>query len=295
LPRFYLTLALLTALMLSGPSLRHASAQQPPENHPGNGSASTRVHLIPGGSAQFDAVFQEHFPDAAGSPQNKAIRATSAIVVNDTQFRVTAITLQWTVVHSDGSRQVLYSSIFPGVTSSHLLSSRDTVLDQNHLALVSPVAHEEETDSAGSPRGSRVRNAYATLDAKYSNTDLVTSLFAAKEIDVKIDGIVFGTGVFTGKDNYGLQQKFTCEHNGAIDEALAVKTALERGASAQSVMESDVATGLTSTDADGSCLAARGREASRLIEVLQKGGNSQLLQTLASLSQAQRITLRRLP
>ena len=293
---FYLTPALLMVLLLVEPGLRYASGSPIPESRPVNNDLSQRVHLISASNPQFDALLQEHFPAIAASAQYETIKATSVIVANDTRFRIKAFTLRWTVVHQDGSRETSYTMAFPEVRIGNLLPGRDTVLEPNHFGLASPVTHLEETSMASRATSrSHVSDVYASLDNQYSNADLITSLLAAKEIQVTIDGLVFGTGVFVGKDKYGLLPKFTCERNGAIDEALAVKTSIEHGESVQATLERDIATGLTSVEPDESCLTARGREASRLLELLRRKGSSHLEQAVARLSQAQRITLHRLP
>lgn len=260
-----------------------------------NPTSSRRVHLILPGEPAFENTLREHFSELVASSRYAAIKATSVIIENDTQFNVKAFALRWSITRGDGARQAIFTSQFADSLTSNLIPGRESVLQSNSFGLASPLAQVEEQGTAIRPaRLTRMTDAYADMDPQFSHSTLLRDLMDAKEIEVTIDGIVFGNGVFVGEDRYGLWDKFTCEHNGALDEAAFIRNIMARGDAVQPVLERDIAAGISQLPPDHGCVASRGREASRLLELLQKRGMRQLEEALVLVSKGQHVTLHRL-
>lgn len=268
--------------------LINVSASQALDRRTDSGGGSSRVHLIVPIDLQFDGLVRAHFPSVANSAEYAPIKLTSVIVANDTPFEISAITVVWNIVNSDGTQNTLYTVVSPPAIGSKLLPSRKAVLEPNEFSLVSPIAHEEENSVGGQAISSaHVIDAYVHADSKYSNSPLLSSLLAAKTINARIDGIVFSSGAVAGRDNYGLFQKFTCERNGVIGEASRIKDALEQGEPVERILETDVAAGLAAGPHDTTCQDSMGRTASHLLTLLRTQGTDVLRQDVVGISQAQ--------
>lgn len=255
-----------------------------------------RFRLVLSSDAEFDQIMERHFSGILGSEMYNRIRSTTVIVSNETGVSLKAFTVSWTLDNPDGSRESLYTTVFPDSKHSHLLPGVDPALGTGRFGLISPFAHaeEDESEALGASSLHTYLDSYADSGSSGTPTSIMSKLAAAKQITVELDGAVFSNGTFIGRDTFGLWKKFTCEHNGAIQEALAVGRVIGQGASVRSTLEKDVTLSLSPSGPDAGCLAARGREAARLLEVLQKNGPDRLEQAVAIVSKGQEMSLHRL-
>ncbi len=284
------------SLLLCMSSLSYAAGPGMPAQSQTSSNGSRPFRLVLSSDADFDQLLRQHFAGILGSDMYSLIRATTVLVSNETNVPVRAFTVSWTLDNPDGSRESLYTTVFPDSKHSHLLPGVDPALGAARYGLISPFAHVEE-DGREVPEVSslqRYLDSYADIGSSSSQRSILSKLAAAKQITVELDGAVFSNGTFIGRDTFGLWQKFTCEHNGAIQEAISLGRVIGQGDSPRNTLERDATLSLAPPNPDSGCLAARGREAARLLEVLQKNGANRLEQAVAIVSRGQEVVLHRL-
>ncbi len=284
------------SLLLCMSCLSYAAGPGMPVQSQTSSNGPHRFRLILSSDAEFDQIVQQHFSGILGSEMYSRTRATTVIVSNESGAPAKAFTVSWTLDYTDGSRESLYTTVFPDSKHSHLLPGVDPALGTGRYGLISPFVHLEEDGSEASG-GSSLQtylDSYADIESSFSQRSVMSKLAAAKKITVELDGAVFSNGTFIGRDTFGLWQKFTCEHNGAIQEALSLGRLIGQGDLARSTLERDATLSLAPPNPDSGCLAARGREATRLLEVLQKNGANRLEQAVAIVSKGHEMVLHRL-
>jgi hypothetical protein len=255
---------------------------------PSNGSRTPRVYLVYGSEGRFDDLVEQHFPGLTSSPQYPLIRSTSVLAIDDDAPRIKAMTIKWTILNQDGTSTTRFSVLFPDPQGRSVVPGTLDVAVPGGAALVSPVVHEQEI-----PAGSAAARV-AHLDAVYSQPDVVSPLLTARSVEAKIDGIVFGNGVFVGKDEFGLLAKYTCERNGAIDEALSLLSALGDSQGTYALLTRDFVRSKQPQDptaADLPCAEARGREAARLLYLFEHRGETTFDAVVSQISAQRRANL----
>jgi hypothetical protein len=255
------------------------TTSSPNAQTPSPNAQTPKLHLI----SPTPDLITTHFPAVNGNQEYASNTPLDVLVENETDRAVTAFVIKWVVTYASGGAEVLYTVVFPEPPTWAIPGAK-VVLAPGRFALVNPVFHLEEgsKESLGP---------LAPLSAE-SNSALAR-FRQAKSIHAVLDGAVFGNHVLIGKDSYGLESKFTCEHNAAIAEAQFVNSLLSEGKDPRIAL-SQHSMSAGATDATDVCSVARGRAAFRLLQSYNYANSENFHSTISRLASLQPITLKRL-
>lgn len=256
-------------------------------------SATHVVQLVGPNGSGFETALDTDFPGLRGVKYFQAIERLLVIVSNPGPRDVKAYVVRWTITNGDGSTNSVDLPVMwqpdPG---GWPLTGQQTVLEAGATKLVSPFFHWTKQRF---PRILAINAAWILLQGA-SRKPLVASVQNAASVQVTLDGVVFGDGVFTGPDTSDLYERFESEQKAEVDEGMWMLNRFSSGTAAEQIREGlsqQIYEGRNAAGADLESLyaAARGREATRLLGVLDQRGQTVLQNVAARLARANPMTL----
>ena len=291
---------LILAVILAGlaPAAVLAQAQAKPYG-PNSMAVGHSVVVIGPDSRNFEGTLENDFPGVTDVNYFEAIRPLLAIVKNHTLRVVKAYAVKWAITNADGSTTTEYLSVVsqPAPGEAQLTGDR-TVLGHvgsgYETELVSPYFNWPQSRFPGLVQVNAVIASFQAASRK----SLASNIQSATGIQTTLDGAIFGDGVFVGPDTSGLYERFQASQQAEVDEAGWVLNQLGAGLTDQQLRDSlseHIYQGRNSTGTDPTSLygAARGEEASRLLSVIEHGGQSALQAVATRLANAKPLALRK--
>jgi hypothetical protein len=258
------------------------------------------IAVIGSGSPLFQTLLDKDFPGATGVQSFQSVRPLLAIVHNNTLRIVDAYAVEWVVDEADGSMDTIYLTAVNGPLDDWMLTGQTAVIGPAGTRLVSPFFHWSRKRFPVLLSGGAVVATFGALAQQVPvvQQPLTFEALAARSIQVKLDGAIFGDGVCVGPDTSELFERFKAEQKAQVDEASWVLSELKTSPTNQQLRDAlseQIYKGrnATATDAASFYIAARGRAAEGLLaEVIQRG--EQHAQAVAvRLSQATPMALRK--
>lgn len=248
----------------------------------------------------FQAVLKRDFPGATEVDYFHTIQPSLAIIHNNTQHVIKAYAVKWTITNADGSTQTAYLHVMPEPSPGDWrLVGTATVLGRAGTGwgtqLISPFFNWPRRDFGGFLKVNLVWGAFQAA----SENPIISSIQGAASVQVSLDGVIFGDGVFVGPDTSKLFEWFQAEQKAQVDEAAWMQSEVEGGltdqqlrdALSEQIYKDRRATG---TDVASVYTAARGEAASRLLSLLDNLGQAVVGNISSQLAGAKPLTLRRL-
>jgi hypothetical protein len=236
-------------------------------------SGESRVlNVVPASDPSFDTSLDANFPKMKTEAGYEDMRPLLAIIQNKSPHPVLAYVIRWSVSYSDGSQDIaeLDQMSEPDHLGQILLSGRVPVLKAGEIRFVSSSFSLDIPNyrQLTSSRGSNYLLGYLNFDK------VASKIHSAQTIEVSVDGVVYDDGVFEGPDKSKLFERFQTEQQGQHEEAQSVLRQLNAGVTGDAlvaVLDEDIFKGQASTGTDNQSLdiAARGREAQRILAYWQ--------------------------
>jgi hypothetical protein len=253
------------------------------------------VQLVGPNDSGFETALDTDFPGLSGVNYFQAAKPLLVILHNPSPSAVRAYVVTWTVTNEAGDVSTANLPIIgEPETANYALTGQNIVLGAGATELVSPFFHWTKRQFPGLMK----INAVYILLQSASMRPLAASVQNAATVHVALDGDVFDDGVFIGPDASKLFERFQGEQQAEVDEGTWAVDQLSSSTTTEEIQQGlsqQIYEGRNATGTDSASLytAARGREASRLLGVLDHSGRTALQIVATRLSRAKPMTLSR--
>jgi hypothetical protein len=275
MPHFSTVTALVLFSFLAQPAHSASPLTQPsPTNSP-------RVSAVRPNNPLYDSYLGIGFSHVAANSQFATLRPHSVIIRNNTAFEVKAVVIKWTFDLGNGKIVTVFHPIFPEPQLGGLPGNL-SVLHPEQTLLVSPFADVQESSS---------NNEQDRFISKTVTDTGWPQVANGVSVAGTIDSIIFVNGTFTGKDEFGMANKYACERNGAIDEADAIYPMTRDGDLLMQQLNNDVSIYMSQQQAP--CALAKAHAAIRFASLYQKNGLPALQAKIQQILSAQKVVMKR--
>jgi hypothetical protein len=254
------------------------------------------VSLLQPGDTGFAATLDSEFPGLKDVADFPPVAPLVVILHNESRHGLLAYSIQWTVTHTDGSVSTEFHEVIQEPDDKWTLSGQRVILLPGDTQLVSPSFHW----SASQFRTLlRLQAVSLSLDAGLPR-HLGDDFGNASKIHAALDGVVFDDGVFIGPDTGRLYERFQAEQRGELEEGAWLEQQFAIGKDTLEItpwLKAQIkkAEALTGSEKTALYNAARGREASRFLGILEDSGEAALEAEAKRVAGSKPIALRRQP
>lgn len=269
--------ALLTSCVVFGSIM---AGQQPLSQQDRMLPLEQRMDVLTSTSSNFDESLALYFPSLTQIPDFPSIRKGVVVLHNNAPYAIKAVVIKWTIVEG-GITTTLFRPMMPEPRRFGGVPGAMPLIAPNQAIIVSPYAQLSEP-STSTEQQQFIENTTA-VDKHISD--------ASSTIAAQIDSLIIGNGagnaVIFGRDNYGMQLKFTAERDASIEEAKALLPLIESGSGVLGYLDNQLKGSATQLD-DPNALALA-HAAVRLKALYQKVSIDEFKRQVTILSGANRM------